>query len=235
MQIEFVAGPLAADISPVARIVDQAALPADLDPVLVESARAARFTGKAGQAHEGFLSRDGAIVRVALAGAGEPGAKDRAAALERAGAALTALVTDANVDGALVILTPQAMTDVTGFGLAGHALEMARGCQHTVKLNMSQVPLLHGVRELAKQGMLTGASGRNWSAYGHEVELSADCNAIDQALLSDPQTSGGLLVACTPESVDEVLAVFAQHGFAHACEVGEIITTTASGARLIVS
>ncbi len=90
MQIEFVAGPLAADISPVARIVDQAALPADLDPVLVESARAARFTGKAGQSHEGFLSRDGAIVRVALAGAGEPGAKDRPSALERAGAALTA-------------------------------------------------------------------------------------------------------------------------------------------------
>ncbi len=89
MQIEFVAGPLAADISPVARIVDHAALPADLDPVLVESARAARFTGKAGQSHEGFLSRDGAIVRVALAGAGEPGAKDRPAALERAGAALT--------------------------------------------------------------------------------------------------------------------------------------------------
>ncbi len=90
MQIEFVAGPLAATASPVARIVDQAALPADLDPVLVESARVARFTGKAGQAHEGFLNRAGAIVRMALAGAGEPAAKDRSAALERAGAALTA-------------------------------------------------------------------------------------------------------------------------------------------------
>ena len=127
-----------------------------------------------------------------------------------------------------------AMTDVTGFGLAGHALEMARGCQHTVQLNMSQVPLLHGVRALAEQGMLTGASGRNWSAYGHEVQLGTDCNAIDQALLTDPQTSGGLLVACASESVAEVLAVFAQHGFAQACEVGEITHSVESGARLVV-
>ena len=72
MQIEFVAGPLAANVTPVARIVDQAALPADLDAVRAESARAARFTGKAGQAHEGFVARDGGIVRLALAGAGEP-------------------------------------------------------------------------------------------------------------------------------------------------------------------
>ena len=127
-----------------------------------------------------------------------------------------------------------AMTDVTGFGLAGHALEMARGCQHTVQLNMNQVPLLHGVRALAEQGMLTGASGRNWSAYGHEVELGNDCDAIDQALLSDPQTSGGLLVACSPDSVDEVLAVFHQHGFASACEVGQVTTTQTGGAKLIV-
>ena len=127
-----------------------------------------------------------------------------------------------------------AMTDVTGFGLAGHALEMARGCQHTVQLNMNQVPLLHGVRALAEQGMLTGASGRNWSAYGQEVDLGADCDAIDQALLSDPQTSGGLLVACSPDSVDEVLAVFHQHGFASACEVGQVTTTQTGGAKLIV-
>jgi selenide,water dikinase len=127
-----------------------------------------------------------------------------------------------------------AMTDVTGFGLAGHTLEMARGCQHAIQLNMSQVPLLHGVRTMAEQGMLTGASNRNWSAYGHEVDLGADCDAIDQALLSDPQTSGGLLVACAAESVNEVLALFKQHGFAHACEIGEIKPAQASGARLVV-
>ena len=127
-----------------------------------------------------------------------------------------------------------AMTDVTGFGLAGHALEMARGSQHTVQLNMSQVPLLQGVRELAEQGMLTGASGRNWSAYGGEIQMAPERNAIDQALLSDPQTSGGLLVACAPESVAEVLAVFHQHGFADACEVGEITAAAANGIKLQV-
>ncbi len=127
-----------------------------------------------------------------------------------------------------------AMTDVTGFGLAGHALEMARGSKTTVQLNMRQVPLLHGVRELAEQGMLTGASGRNWSAYGDEIELAASLDAIDQALLSDPQTSGGLLVACAPESVDEVLTVFHKHGFAAATEVGVITAASTDGIKLHV-
>jgi len=90
MKIEFVSAPLPAATSPVAHIVAQDALPASLDPVLAEGARASRFTGKAAQLFEGFLSRDGAVVRVALAGAGEKGAKDRIAALERAGAAITA-------------------------------------------------------------------------------------------------------------------------------------------------
>ena len=77
MKIEFVSAPLPAATSPVAHIVAQDALPASLDPVLAEGARASRFTGKAAQLFEGFLSRDGAVVRVALAGAGEKGAKDR--------------------------------------------------------------------------------------------------------------------------------------------------------------
>jgi selenide,water dikinase len=150
---------------------------------------------------------------------------------------MIANATQLNTPGAALsaLAGVHAMTDVTGFGLAGHALEMARGSHHTVQLTMSQVPLLHGVRELAEQGMLTGASGRNWSAYGNEIELAPDRNAIDQALLSDPQTSGGLLVACAPESVDEVLAVFHQHGFAQACEVGEITATAANNIKLQVS
>ena len=127
-----------------------------------------------------------------------------------------------------------AMTDVTGFGLAGHALEMARGSKHAVQLHMNQVPLLPGVRELAEQGMLTGASGRNWSAYGQEIELAPSLKAIDQALLSDPQTSGGLLVACTPETVNDVLAVFHKHGFSAAAEVGEITAASANGIKLHV-
>jgi selenide,water dikinase len=82
--------------------------------------------------------------------------------------------------------------------------------------------------------MLTGASGRNWSAYGGEIALATECNAIDQALLSDPQTSGGLLVACAPESVAEVLAVFSQHGFDQACEVGQITASAENGIKLQV-
>jgi selenide,water dikinase len=125
-----------------------------------------------------------------------------------------------------------ALTDVTGFGLAGHALELARGARMTVQIDWSQVPLLAGVRELAQQGFVTGASGRNWTGYGAEVDLPASFGEVDRALLSDPQTSGGLLVSCTPASVDEVLAVFRRHGFERATVIGR----TAEGApRLSVA
>lgn len=125
-----------------------------------------------------------------------------------------------------------AMTDVTGFALAGHALELARGAQATVRIDWPAVPLLPGARALAAQGMVTGASGRNWAAYGHEVALPEGFAAPDQALLTDPQTSGGLLVACTPDSVPEVLAAFARHGGAQAAVIGEVLP--AQGARLVV-
>ena len=90
MKIEFVAAPLAASTSPVAYLVAQDKLPGSLDPVVVQGAKSSRFSGKTGQLHESFVSRDGAVVRIALAGSGEAGAKDRTAALERAGAAITA-------------------------------------------------------------------------------------------------------------------------------------------------
>lgn len=127
-----------------------------------------------------------------------------------------------------------ALTDVTGFGLAGHALEMARGSATTVQLDMARVPLIGGVRELAAQGMVTGASGRNWAAYGDEIRLADSVAAVDKALLTDPQTSGGLLVACAPDAVEQVLAVFARHGFAAAAEVGEIVPARDDGVRLQV-
>jgi len=78
------------------------------------------------------------------------------------------------------------------------------------------------VRELAAQGFVTGASGRNWAGYGHEVVLPANFAAEDRALLTDPQTSGGLLVACTPASLDAVLATFHRHGFGQAKVVGGV-------------
>jgi selenide, water dikinase len=115
-----------------------------------------------------------------------------------------------------------ALTDVTGFGLAGHALELSRGAGLQVRIEWSRVPLLPGVRELAAQGMVTGASGRNWAGYGAEIELPAEFAGADQALLTDPQTSGGLLVSCAKQAVDEVLAVFGRHGFAAAAVVGDV-------------
>jgi selenide,water dikinase len=115
-----------------------------------------------------------------------------------------------------------ALTDVTGFGLAGHALEMARGAGCALQLDWSSVPRLAGVRELAAQGHITGASGRNWAGYGSDVQVPAGFSPEDRALLTDPQTSGGLLVACEPGAIDEVLAVFRRHGFAQAAVVGRM-------------
>jgi selenide,water dikinase len=123
-----------------------------------------------------------------------------------------------------------ALTDVTGFGLAGHTLEMARGAGLQAQINWVAVPLLDGVRALASDGMVTGASGRNWASYGSEVTLATTLTDVDRALLSDPQTSGGLLVACAPEQVDDVLAIFAQGGFARAAVIGQL----APGAGLTV-
>ena len=127
-----------------------------------------------------------------------------------------------------------ALTDVTGFGLAGHALEMARGAQLDVQLNWSAVPVFDGVRELATAGFITGASGRNWAGYGAEVALPQGFGAVDQALLSDPQTSGGLLVSCAPSTLPQVMAAFVQHGFAQACVVGHVAARQADAPMLRV-
>ena len=115
-----------------------------------------------------------------------------------------------------------AMTDVTGFGLLGHGLEMARGAHLKMELALDQIPLLPGVLELAQAGMVTGASERNWDSYGAEVVLPAAISPAHKALLSDPQTSGGLLVACAPEAADAVLACFEKHGFHDARQVGRM-------------
>jgi selenide,water dikinase len=130
-----------------------------------------------------------------------------------------------------------ALTDITGFGLAGHSLELARGARCTVQIDWAQVPLLDGVRELAAQGMVTGASGRNWDGYGHDVSVPPGFSAVDRALLTDPQTSGGLLVACAPDAVGDVLAIFRREGFAAAAVIGSIADAGAAAdkaGRLVV-
>ncbi len=127
-----------------------------------------------------------------------------------------------------------ALTDVTGFGLAGHALELARGAGCQVQIDWPSVPLLTDARSLAAQGFVTGASGRNWDGYGAEVAVPAAFAAEDQALLTDPQTSGGLLVSCDPAAVADVLAVFQRHGFGSAAVVGQVAAMVPGAARLVV-
>ncbi|QJE02914.1 selenide, water dikinase SelD [Massilia forsythiae] len=125
-----------------------------------------------------------------------------------------------------------ALTDVTGFGLLGHLLELARGANLTARLEMDRIPLLPGVEQLARDGYFTGASGRNWDAYGSQVELGSSIDDTRRVLLSDPQTSGGLLVSCDPGSVDDVLALFAREGFEHAAVIGRM---EAGAARVTVA
>ncbi|MGZ5201414.1 MAG: selenide, water dikinase SelD [Ramlibacter sp.] len=139
-------------------------------------------------------------------------------------AAMIANTTKLNKPGRLLSEMPavHALTDVTGFGLLGHLLELARGAKLEARLEMGKIPLLPGVEQLAHDGFFTGASGRNWDAYGHEVELAPQLSAAQRVLLTDPQTSGGLLVSCAPESVDEVLALFAREGFGEAAVIGRM-------------
>lgn len=126
-----------------------------------------------------------------------------------------------------------ALTDVTGFGLAGHTLELAKGSNCTAQIDWNAVPLLSNVQVLADQGIITGASDRNWQSYGKDVSLPHDFSAAQQALLSDPQTSGGLLVSCAPETVDAVLAAFRQHQFFSARVIGKMMPKQASS--LVIS
>ncbi|QNK75868.1 selenide, water dikinase SelD [Variovorax sp. PAMC28562] len=115
-----------------------------------------------------------------------------------------------------------ALTDVTGFGLAGHVLELARGAGLTAVIEWSKVPLLEGVEAMVAEGFVTGASGRNWEGYGADVQLAEGLSKTAQSLLSDPQTSGGLLVSCSAEAVDAVLEVFRTEGFGGAAVVGRV-------------
>jgi len=111
-----------------------------------------------------------------------------------------------------------ALTDVTGFGLAGHLLEMCRGASLGARIEFARLPLHPGVIDLARAGCITGASGRNWAAYGNAVH--ADVGDAERAVLTDPQTSGGLLVACAPQAAQAVLDVFDREGFPGAAVIG---------------
>lgn len=103
-----------------------------------------------------------------------------------------------------------AVTDVTGFGLAGHLLEVCRGSGVAARLRFDDLPLIDAAVQLVRDGVATGASARNWGSYGESVVMNDSAPEWQRKLLTDPQTSGGLLIACTPESVDEVLAAVSE-------------------------
>ncbi|MBF0356938.1 MAG: selenide, water dikinase SelD, partial [Alphaproteobacteria bacterium] len=115
-----------------------------------------------------------------------------------------------------------AMTDVTGFGLLGHCFEICRGSGLSARIDFAAVPLISEARQHAINGIVTGASARNWSSYGAQIALEPGILDWQRNLLTDPQTSGGLLVACAPDSVSDVLSGFHAEGFADAAVIGKL-------------
>lgn len=118
-----------------------------------------------------------------------------------------------------------AVTDVTGFGLAGHLLEMCRGAGLTARVRFSDLPLIPEAEALVREGIATGASNRNWASYGDAVSLADDAPEWQRKLLTDPQTSGGLLISCAPEAIAEVQEVILA---AQGC-TGTVIGSMAAG------
>ncbi len=122
-----------------------------------------------------------------------------------------------------------AMTDVTGFGLLGHLAEICKASGVAAAIDEAEAPVFELARALLGEGVKTGASGRNWESVKEWVDAPAGWSDASRDMLTDPQTSGGLLVSCARESADAVLAAFQKHGHAAARVIGEV----ASGAPKI--
>jgi selenide,water dikinase len=136
--------------------------------------------------------------------------------------ALIGTTTLLNTVGADLPGLASAVTDVTGFGLLGHTLEMCRAAGLSARIFARDLPVLPGVESLLAKGVRTGASARNWQSYGGEVDLPADLEGWRRDLLTDPQTSGGLLIAVPSESTPEVLALARKAGFTNSAIVGRL-------------
>ena len=113
-----------------------------------------------------------------------------------------------------------AITDVTGFGLLGHALEMARGSNLELVVRTGDLPLLSNAEPLVQQGFITGASERNWASYAEAISLPPDFPKWQRHILTDPQTSGGLLIACNPDRAAGFLRTIIDAGYPQACLIG---------------
>jgi selenide,water dikinase len=115
-----------------------------------------------------------------------------------------------------------AITDVTGFGLLGHGLEMARGSGCVLVIRAGDVPTFSQAASLAEQGFVTGASRRNWASYGDAVLLPSDMPEWRRHLLTDPQTSGGLLVACERNKAEALVQAIVADGYQSARVIGHV-------------
>ena len=115
-----------------------------------------------------------------------------------------------------------ALTDVTGFGLLGHLNEICRGSKLGARLRLADIPILSAARHIAQAGYATGASERNWGSIADAIDMPNELPLWQRNLLTDPQTSGGLLAACAPQCVDQVLAIFRAEGFSQVQVIGEL-------------
>jgi selenide,water dikinase len=138
---------------------------------------------------------------------------------------MLALTTQLNTPGADLAEFEQvhAVTDVTGFGLAGHLLEICRGSGLAAEIEFARLPRIAEAEKHVREGIATGASARNWKSYGADVVLPPAFADWQRNLITDPQTSGGLLVACAEAAVDEVLGLFRRQGFGTATVIGRLV------------
>jgi selenide,water dikinase len=138
---------------------------------------------------------------------------------------MIALTTKLNKPGVALsqLDSVHALTDVTGFGLAGHLLELCRGAKLSAQIQWDAIPVVSEAVKLVKEGIFTGASPRNWLGYGHEIAMAPHLGDWQQNLLSDPQTSGGLLISCSPEATEQVLDILRADGFEHAQKIGQFV------------
>jgi selenide,water dikinase len=173
----------------------------------------------------GDAKPDDAVILTKPLGVGIYSAAIKKAMLPPAGySEMIATTTLLNKAGARLAADPSihAMTDVTGFGLLGHGLEMARGSNVTIAIDLANVPILSEAATLAQQGCVTGASHRNWASYGDNVTFSADCTDWQRHLLTDPQTSGGLLISCEANSAAAHVERLVADGYPYARIIGRI-------------
>jgi selenide,water dikinase len=125
-----------------------------------------------------------------------------------------------------------AMTDVTGFGILGHALEMARGSGLELTIEAEKVPLLRNAAAWARDGYVTGASKRNWASYGADVSYDGQPQWI-MDLLTDPQTSGGLLISCDSNHADALARRIRDAGYPQARIIGHARSAATPGVRVV--